>query len=202
MSENLLETSKGVELKVSGLSPFAPKVYGEEFAEKHPEPKAPTYKAITVGGDVEVHEYDFKSLPQPDQPEPVRNDFGNDAEFKIEHERWAEEKDVLVAWDLYVAKHDLWQAEQNQYLMDQLFLEGVTSNTESENNKPIYDKWVKRTLKRRGSLPEDEDELLLLWLKTGAIGGADDIEKIMAALMASAGASNGAVKAVKETFRR
>lgn len=185
--------TNGLEVKINGLSPFMPEQYAQEFGAMNPEPKPPVYTALTVGGGIEIHDYDLKALPE-EREKP---------EDESEVEQWKEDVEVLKKWDAYVKAHDEWQGKSNEYMISMSLLDGV--NAEPNETNEHFVAWKKKTEKRMNKfglkLPEDEDELKLKYIKTGLIGSADDMAQLLAAVLGTTGVPQARIEAVRTAFQ-
>lgn len=186
--------SNGLEVKINGLSPFMPEQYSEEFKAMNPEPKPPTYTALTVGGGFEIHSYDEKGLPE-EREKPEVN--GED----VKH--WEEDMEVIDKWNRYISDHDAWQGKSNEYMISMSLLDGVNAQTDETNEHFV--EWKTRTEKRMSKfglvLPEDKDDLKLKYIKTGIIGSADDMAKLLAAVLGTTGVPQARIEAVRTAFQ-
>jgi len=98
-------------------------------------------------------------------------------------------------WSKYLEKVREADQKATEVLINVVLVEGV------EVEIPEREKWIKKQKLMGLPVPEDEDELLLMFKKTQVIGNDKDIEFIIQSVMKIGGITEEDLKSVKNSFQ-
>jgi hypothetical protein len=179
MENNELTTSRGKTLRIKALPSLQVQLV-EQAAQKqavalYGEAKRPTYTVIVAGGDTETNPHDETTLEVEGNPE----------ETAANKAAWAEYKRI----------GRLQQNHVLEKLRDFYFLQGV------EVDIPPDGEWMEVQRFFGVEIPEDPIGRRLHYIYSEALGGADDVERVISSIMAATGIGTEMIAAAAASFR-
>lgn len=166
-------SSRGITVKINGLSPFLIQALGpdlrEEYAEAGSPVDPPTYEIELPGGEKETRDHDATTL-------------------KTDEDR--------AAWAAYQELAAEFTAELQERTMRLLFIRGVQA-------PPLVDsdEWIEEQKFFGARIPEGKFERRYHWIKTELVSSADETIDLMDRILALSGVGEGALRAAREAFR-
>lgn len=136
-------------------------------------PTPPTYEVEVAGGGKEI--------------------FPHEVTDTVNTLRTEEDK---VAWNKYLEEKAAADRKLSEKLNNAILLEGVQTTDPPE----MFEAWKRRQKLIGMELPEDEDQLLLLYKRDAIIGSIEEIEVIFKTVMELTGISTDEVRSTENSF--
>jgi len=173
----ITKTSRNVELECQPVGALLDAA-SENVSKQIDWPKVPTYESTFAGGDVEVFEYNEKTIAGEHVPDEDKQ-----------------------AWADYIVAKEKAEAEYNVKLMNTLTRIVATDGVRALN-APDEGEWIKRQEWQGLAVPEDPLERSLHYFLTVAIGDIEnDMMGVYKGIILASGRSEEDVERIEQFFR-